>query len=429
MTFVCRVFLPFAAGLYLSFLFRVINALIASRLSQELGIGAAGLGTMTAIFFLAFAASQLVVGQLLDRFGPRRVQAGLLLIATVGIGIFAIAQNFWLLTFARALLAVGFSASLASGVKAIVSWLPKERISLANGWMLALGALGAISATAPSNTVMHMLGWRGLLGVLALLTLAASVLIYAVALEKPSPVRAASQVPPMPLQRIYRNRDFLQIAPLTSLSIAVPWAMQALWTAPWLADVDGYSHQAIVRVLFVMGCAQCVGGALFGSLADRLGMRGVSTETVFGVSVVALVFIESLILAGAPMPAGVLWGALSLFGALPALGFAIMSERFAGGVMGRVSSAFVMMNFATVFAVQSGMGYLLALWPQAVGGREPPVAFETAFGVPCVLQVIAFGWFLWSGASRRRAMRVASLLAAPAASTASSSPSSAGPTR
>jgi hypothetical protein len=54
-------------------------------------------------------------------------------------------------TFARALLAVGFAASLASGVKAIVSGLPKERISLANGWMLALGALGAIRSPAPDQ--------------------------------------------------------------------------------------------------------------------------------------------------------------------------------------------------------------------------------------------------------------------------------------
>jgi cyanate permease len=75
-------------------------------------------------------------------------------------------------------MAFGFSASLVSGAKAVVSWLPRERVSLGNGWMMSLGALGAISATGPSDIMMQALGWRGLLGVLALLTLAVSTLIY-----------------------------------------------------------------------------------------------------------------------------------------------------------------------------------------------------------------------------------------------------------
>ena len=400
MAIVWRVFLPFAAGLYLSFLFRVINALIASRLSHDLGIGAAGLGTMTSIFFLSFAVSQLVVGRLLDRFGPRRVQAGLLSIAALGVVFFAVGEGLWSLTLARALIAIGFSASLASGVKAIVTWLPKERASLANGWLLTLGALGAISATGPANIIMQSFGWRELMGFLALLTLAGSATIYFVVPEKGSTAALGRQNEAMPLRGIFRNRDFLCVAPLTSLSVSVPWAMQSLWAAPWLRDVDGYRHSMIVAVLFTMGCTLCAGGVMLGGLAHRLARRGIGTEAVFGWAVVALLVVEILILANAPLPAYVLWGALSFFGSLPALGFAIMSERFAKEVMGRISSAFVMLNFATAFAAQSGMGYLLALWPGASNGHAPAAAYEVAFAGPCALQIAAFSWFVWSQSRR-----------------------------
>lgn len=44
---VLLVFLPFAAGYYLTYLFRTINALIASRLMADLGLGAADLGVLT----------------------------------------------------------------------------------------------------------------------------------------------------------------------------------------------------------------------------------------------------------------------------------------------------------------------------------------------------------------------------------------------
>jgi MFS family permease len=399
-TILCRVLLPFGAGLYLSFLFRVINALIAPRLGLELEIGAAGQGTITSIYFLAFAASQLAVGRLLDRFGPRRVQAGLLLIGASGVVLFAIGGSLWFLTLARALMALGFSASLASGVKAVVIWLPRERVALGNGWMMTFGALGAISATGPSNIVMQALGWRGLLGVSAFLTLAVSALIYFVVPDRRAAALPGRRDISMPLRTILTNRDFLRVALLTSLAISVPWAMQALWATPWLKDVAGYDHATIVGILFGMGCTLCVGGVLFGSVADRLGARGITTDAVFSGAVLALLIVEILILARAPLPAYLLWGALSLFGNLPALGFAIMGELFAQEIIGRISSAFTMLNFATAFVVQAGMGYIIVLWPSTTDGHVPSFAYEAAFAVPCALQVAAFCWFLTTGGLR-----------------------------
>ena len=68
------VFLPFAGGYFLSYLFRSINAVIAPQLTAEVGLTAADLGLLTSCYFLAFASFQLPLGVLLDRYGPRRVQ-------------------------------------------------------------------------------------------------------------------------------------------------------------------------------------------------------------------------------------------------------------------------------------------------------------------------------------------------------------------
>jgi len=46
---VLRVFLPFAAGYFLSYLYRVVNAVIASDLIADTGIGPSALGMLTAI--------------------------------------------------------------------------------------------------------------------------------------------------------------------------------------------------------------------------------------------------------------------------------------------------------------------------------------------------------------------------------------------
>ncbi|MGP0094179.1 MAG: MFS transporter [Xanthobacteraceae bacterium] len=63
------VFAPFAAGYYLSYLYRSINALISEQLTHELHIDAEQLGLLTSMYFLTFSLAQLPFGVLLDRFG------------------------------------------------------------------------------------------------------------------------------------------------------------------------------------------------------------------------------------------------------------------------------------------------------------------------------------------------------------------------
>src|SRR5258708_16439930 len=56
---ILRIFLPFTAAFFLSYLFRSINALISSDLSSELALDAAGLGFLSSSYFLPFAPIQL----------------------------------------------------------------------------------------------------------------------------------------------------------------------------------------------------------------------------------------------------------------------------------------------------------------------------------------------------------------------------------
>src|ERR1700693_2301094 len=116
------VLLPFAAGYYLSYLFRTINALIASDLTAELNLSAADLGLLTSVYFLVFAAVQLPLGALLDRYGPRTIQSALLLLASGGALVFALADSLLGLVVGRTLLSLGVAVALMAGFKAFVLW-------------------------------------------------------------------------------------------------------------------------------------------------------------------------------------------------------------------------------------------------------------------------------------------------------------------
>ena len=137
-----RVLLPLAAGYYLTYLFRTINALIAADLTAELEVSAAELGFLTSVYFLVFASAQLPLGTWRDRYGPVTIPSALLWFASVGALLFATASSLFGLIAGRALLALGVSMALMAGFKAIVLWYPPN----ASRWPMAGWSCSAPSA-------------------------------------------------------------------------------------------------------------------------------------------------------------------------------------------------------------------------------------------------------------------------------------------
>ena len=87
-----KLFLPFAFGYFLSFLYRVVNVAIAPELVREFQLDANQMGFISSAYFLTFALCQLPLGLLLDRYESRKVSAALLLVAALGALVFSLAE-------------------------------------------------------------------------------------------------------------------------------------------------------------------------------------------------------------------------------------------------------------------------------------------------------------------------------------------------
>ena len=396
------IFVPFVSGYYLSYLYRTIDALIASQLTTDLGIGPAQLGLLTSAYFLTFALLQLPLGVSLDRYGPRRIQSTLLLVAAVGAVLFAVGQNFTTLFVGRALIGAGVAGALMAGLKAIVLWFPKERVALLNGWFVMLGALGALTATEPTAVVLQWISWRGLFGILALTTAISAIAIYCFVPETPPKARgAAAQIG---LKSIYRDPRFWRVAPLSAMCIGTAWAMQGLWAAPWLADVEKLGQPGIVKQLFVMGVALCAGALLFGVAADRLRRVGVRPQTLL--VTVALLFISAQIalIFGHGLSPLLLWALIASVGGATVLSYATFAELFPKESAGQANSALNVLHIGGACLIQYGIGFVIALWPSDSGGHYPAIAYGAAFAVNLIAQIAALAhYFVCDAWVRHRA--------------------------
>lgn len=394
---VANVFFPFATGYFLSYLFRTINGPIADRLMAAFHFDTASLGLLTSVYFLTFAACQLPYGPLVDRFGPRRVQAAVLAIAVLGATLFAVAPNTPTLILARALIGIGTSGALMAGLKALALWVPQERRTLANGSFIMFGGLGAMTSTVPVNLLLPQLGWRGVFLLLAALTLASSLLVLAVVPEKCGAAPAEDWRRSLRgLLSVYRDPVFWRLAPLSGCIVGTAFAVHGLWAARWLADVDRFAPDHIASVVLAMGAGLTLGAAVIGVVTDLLRRHGIPPTTTFGLACALFIGLQATVLDRLPVPAWLQWSTIASFGSMTVLSYSIMGELFPAERIGRANGALNVLHLSMAFMLQYGMGLIASLWRPDTFGHLPVVAYRAAFALPLLLELMALGWFVAS---------------------------------
>ena len=383
------VFCPFAAGYFLSFFFRNVNAIISKDLAGEFALTPADLGFLTSMYLLAFAAFQLPLGVLLDRYGPRRIVALLLCSAAGGALAFALARDLTTLSLGRALIGLGVSAGLMGAIKAFSLWFPLSRLATLNGFYLAVGGLGSLSATAPAEAVVESLGWRGMFFILSALSLAVALLVFFVVPEKPLPGQGQTlRVQIAGFGRIFSTVAFWRICLPAAIGQAAYIALQGLWLGPWLYDVAGEPRHAVANYLLVTALGYIAGSMFFGWAGDRF-----SRMTVYKLGLSVSLAMLGLIASGVHAGLGGVLAVYAFSGISAALAYALLTPLFPPEMTGRVSTATNVLMFALSFGMQWAIGAALKLYP-IVDGRYSPAGYAAAFTVIAAMQLAAILWLL-----------------------------------
>lgn len=155
-----------------------MNLGFAPYITHDLGLSGADLGLLTSLYFLGFAAAQIPVGILLDRFGPRRATAGMLLFAALGIGVFGAAHGIGAMMLGRLLIGVGVSVCMSAAFKALAQILPVAQLPMVNGLVMAVGGLGGVVVGSPLALLLGVTDWRNVCYGLVAMTLAVAAAIF-----------------------------------------------------------------------------------------------------------------------------------------------------------------------------------------------------------------------------------------------------------
>ncbi|MET0191029.1 MAG: MFS transporter [Pseudonocardia sediminis] len=412
-----RAYLVWSAGL-LAYLVGVMQrssfGVAGLDAADRFGAAPAVLSGFIVLQLLVYAALQVPVGLLLDRFGARRlVLVGALTMAIAQV-MLALATSLPLAIAARVLVGVGDALTFISVLSVVSAWFPARRVPLMTQLTALLGQLGQVLSAIPLATVLHGAGWTPAFLSAAALGVVAAVAVTAVFADRPPGAPA-----PGPAAGPREVIDGLKASwrePGTRLGLWTHAGTQfsgmvfsLLWGVPYLVAGQGMSPTAASVLLTVLVGAGAVAGPVFGEFTARHPLR--RSWLVLGVIAVTAGAWTAVLLLPPPAP---LWLLVLLVivlacnGPCSAVGFDYARTFNPGHRRGTAVGIVNVGGFTASLLVTLGVGAVLGV----LGGFTPE-AFRAAWTVQYPIWALATVGVLVARVRARRSLAAEGVVVPP----------------
>ncbi|MCH1883004.1 MFS transporter [Agrococcus sp. ARC_14] len=261
--------------------------------AERFEVQATLLSTLGAVQIGVYAAMQIPVGVLVDRFGPRVLIASGALIMASGQVLVAFSEELPLAVVGRVLVGLGDAATFISVIRLQSGWFTGRIVAQMSQWTAVSGQLGQLASAVPFAWFLHEAGWTLSFGTLAVLGVVAFVLVLLLVFDAPpggAPMTGSIDVPEGWWPRL--KGAFRQ--PGTRLGFWTHFSLLAstnvfmlLWGFPLLVEGLGYSTAAAAGLMSVVVLTGMIVGPIVGITTARFPLR----RSTLVLAIVALVIV------------------------------------------------------------------------------------------------------------------------------------------
>jgi len=414
------IFAVLALMYILVYFYRVSLAVVAGDISRELSLTPQQLGSLSGILFYVYAVAQIPLGPMIDRLGSRLVISGSGILTAIGGILFSQAGSLASAMAARVLIGIGTASVLMATFTVFSHWFSKQEFGRVSGFMVAVGNLGNLLATAPLALAVAAVGWRSSFLAIGIVQILVTLLVFGMVRDRPALVATDehthssppdSGAPPLapPLipggmtggvmaawGEIFGSRDFWLLG-----GIAFAWygnylALQGLWGGPYLMEVLHLSRESAGTMLMFTSLGFIAGSTVTDYIARRV-FRSYKKTLLAGQLALALLmtgflgWVEHL-------PPPLLMAHFFAIGLAVSSGvmiYPIIRAMFPVRIVGTALTSlnfFVLMGAATT---QQAMGIIIGAFDRTAGGT-PHVSFHAAFLLPIVCLALSLVLFAFA---------------------------------
>ena len=390
------IFCVFAFGFFISNLLRSITATLTPVLTSEFDLSAGNLGLLAGGYFLGFSLMQIPAGLLLDKYGPKKVVAYLLLIALVSTISFAFAKSFTGLLISRFFIGVGVAACLMGPLTGYRVWFEDKYQQRANSWMLMVASFGFVISTLPVQILLPMIGWRSIFLIISILILLSIVLILVFAPSWNNNVQnqnIQSVESTGRLSDVWKNKFFISLIPLAFLNYGGVQAIQTLWAGPWMLNVAGYSPLESATGLFWINIIMLFAFMFWGYILPKFSSLGIDSMKIVKIGLpISYIVLFCIIIMG--QKAGAMMFTLYILSSIVlSLTQPALALSFPQNLAGKSLTSLNVFIHSGTFFVQWGIGLLIDLSKNM--GANIITSYKISLSIFLILCILSYIFFIF----------------------------------
>lgn len=275
-----RAWLVWGAGLIayvVAVLQRTSLGVAGVEAGERYDASASTIASLAVVQLLVYAALQVPVGVLLDRFGSRRLIVTGALVMAAGQAVLALAEPVGLALLGRLLVGLGDATTFISVIRLVPAWFPARRVPVVTQLTGILGQTGQVLSAVPLVALLGGPGWTAAFLSAAATGVLAGVLALLLVRDHPAgstrpDARSASDVVG-DLVSAWRH-------PGTRLGLWTHFTTQfsgtafsLLWGFPFLVSGEGVRPSTASALLTLYVVAGMVTGPVVGVLVQRHPFR------------------------------------------------------------------------------------------------------------------------------------------------------------
>ena len=390
------IFCVFAFGFFISNLLRSITATLTPVLTSEFDLSAGNLGLLAGGYFLGFSLMQIPAGLLLDKYGPKKVVAYLLLIALVSTISFAFAKSFTGLLISRFFIGVGVAACLMGPLTGYRVWFEDKYQQRANSWMLMVASFGFVISTLPVQILLPVIGWRSIFLIISILILLSIILIlifapswnYNVQNQNIQSAESTGR-----LSDVWKNKFFISLIPLAFLNYGGVQAIQTLWAGPWMLNVAGYSPLESATGLFWINIIMLFAFMFWGYILPKFSSLGIDSMKIVKIGLpISYIVLFCIIIMG--QKAGAMMFTLYILSSIVlSLTQPALALSFPQNLAGKSLTSLNVFIHSGTFFVQWGIGLLIDLSKNM--GANIITSYKISLSIFLILCILSYIFFIF----------------------------------
>jgi len=216
---------------FLTLLLYIDRACISAAkvpISEDMNLNDKQMGWVLSAFALGYALLQTPAGMLADRFGPRKVLSGIVLLWSAFTGLTGAAWNFISILVVRFLFGASEAGAFPGITRAVYSWYPLKERGIVTGINFSGSRIGAAFALPAIAWMIQEYGWKFSFLILSFIGMIWVILWYLWFRDTPESHKTISQEE---RNYIVSNRQSDQSNSSSGLSLAAMFKSRNMWLA------------------------------------------------------------------------------------------------------------------------------------------------------------------------------------------------------